>query len=265
MITVEEISKMPYFDFLAHLDENNRPPGGKDTLRLLVKNTFLSEKSNVLVVACNSGYSTFEVAHLSKCKITGLDINKKAIETAHKFLKQYHSDIKDRVNFVVGDGSKLPFKNNSFDLTFSAGGTAFIPDFKKALREYERVTKPWGFVSDIIFFNHTRPPKKLLNKINNLIGTNFQYWPMEYWIEQYKKTGLEIYYYVHEKLKPASEKKLNEYCHYLVNQKDWDKKVKEIAFKRLYFLMDLFNENHKYLSYGVFIMRKRPYPEVTLF
>lgn len=265
MMTVNEIEKMPYFDFLAHLDEHNRPPGGKDTLRLLVQNAFITEKSNVLVVACNSGYSTFEVAHLSKCKITGLDINKEAIKTAGKFLKKYHQDLKGKVNFVVGDGSMLPFKDNSYDVTFSAGGTAFIPDFKKALREYERVTKPWGFVADIIFFNHSKAPDSVLNNINTLIGTNFKHRTMEYWIEQYKNTGLEVYYYVHEKLTPASKEKITDYCHSLVDQKDWSDDVKKIAFKRLYLLMDLFNENHKYLSYGVFIMRKRPYPEVTLF
>jgi len=88
---------------------------------------------------------------------------------------------------------------------------------------------------------------------------------MEYWIEQYKNTGLEVYYYIHEKLTPASQQKIKDYCHSLVDQKDWSEEVKKIAFKRLYLLMDLFNENHKYLSYGVFIMRKRPYPEVTLF
>ena len=40
----------------------------------------------------------------------------------------------------------------------------------------------------------------------------------------------------------------------------------DVAVKKLYFYMSMFNENHRYLSYAVLLFRKSPTEEqVTLF
>ena len=40
-----------------------------------------------------------------------------------------------------------------------------------------------------------------------------------------------------------------------------EEKVKKVCAKKLWKIMELFNENHKYLSYSIFILRKRASPE----
>src|SRR5260370_7957367 len=112
---------------MATLDEVNRPPGGKDSIRLLIQNTFLQKDSVVLDVGCNTGYCTFEIAHIAKCKVTGLDVNKNMIASATHFLKTVHQDVKNAVDFVVGAGETLPFPHNTFDLLMTRRFTFFSP------------------------------------------------------------------------------------------------------------------------------------------
>ncbi|MEK7518157.1 MAG: class I SAM-dependent methyltransferase [Patescibacteria group bacterium] len=259
------IRQMDYVDFMATLDEINRPPGGKDSIRILVQNTFLNKNSHVLDIGCNTGYCSFEIAELAKCKVTGLDINKKMVKSANKYLHTNYPDLKRNVRFIVGDGTKIPFKDNTFDLVMSGGSTAFIPDIPKALLEYARVTKQWGFVGDINFYYHTKQPKSLIRKLNDLMKIDIQPWNLDYWQSIYRKTGLEIYYHTFGKMTPVSNEKIEKYCSLLTDQKPWDEKVKKIATERLIEIMTLFNENHRYLAYGVFILRKRSFPEITLF
>jgi len=45
---------------------------------------------------------------------------------------------------IVGDGQRLPFKQNTFDLVFSEYVFEHLPDPKSALNEIDRVLKPGG-------------------------------------------------------------------------------------------------------------------------
>ncbi len=264
-LTVSDIEKMSYVDLMATLDEINRPPGGKESIRELVINTFLGSESEVLDVGCNTGYCSFEIASLAKCKVVGLDINKNMIKSATSLRDQYYPNLKNKISFLQGDGEKLPFEDNSFDLVMSGGSTAFIPDIQKALNEYKRVCRPWGFIGDINFYYHTDPPKKMLNKLNKLLGIQIQPWNKEYWLNIYRKADLEIYHTTYSVAEAVSDKKIKDYCSYLAIQKGWSKGVTDAAITRLIETMGLFNENHNYLAFGVFVLRKRTFPEVTLF
>jgi len=264
-LTINDIYNLSYVDFMAILDENNRPPGGKDSIRQLVQNTYLNSESKVLDVGCNTGFCTFEIGHIVKCFVTGLDINSNMIDTANSFLGRYHSDLINKVRFISGDGKKLPFEDNIFDLVMSGGSTAFIDNIPQAIEEYARVTKPWGFIGDINFFYHTKPPKKLISDLNNMMNINIQPWDETYWLEQYQKADLEMYYRTKGKTSPAENRQVVEYCRKLIDKKDWGIAVKKAASDRLIEIMSLFNENHKYLSYGVFIMRKQTVKHDVLF
>lgn len=259
MLSLEEVEKMNYVQLLASLKEVNRPPGGKDSIRQIVQNTFLTKESKVLDVGCNTGYSTFDIAHIAKCQTTGLDISEEMIQVANDFKEE--DDHASLINFVVGDGMQIPFGENVFDLTMSGGSTAFIDDKVRALQEYSRVTKVWGFVADINFFYSKVPPQEMINELNESIGINIQPWDKDYWLSVYEKTGLEIYYTYYNNVYVPSEKEVVSYCEVMANNIQSDSDAKELIKERLTKLMMLFAENHKYLSYGVFILRKRPTPE----
>lgn len=262
--TPKDIENMPYVQFMALLDEVNRPPGGKISIRQAIQNGFINHKSNVLDVGCNTGYCTFEIAHLAKCKVTGIDISVDMIKVAKRY--QSNNPLGHLVNFLVADGMKIPFKDKSFDIVFSGGSTAFIENKQKAVHEYSRVVKSWGFVIDINFFYHRKPPVSLLNKLNSLLGIIIKPWGLDYWINLYKTCGLEQYYAFTDKVKIVKQKNIERYCRTMAQQKKFPSKTESAVYKKLNNAMKLFNENHKYLSYGVFVNRKRPVEEqISLF
>lgn len=250
-----DIEKMNYVQLLASIEEVNRPPGGKDSIRRVVQNTFLSSDSKVLDVGCNTGYSTLEIAHLVKCHVTGVDISPEMIATAQIFRgKDAHSDL---VSFQVADGMKLPFKDRSFDLTMSGGSTAFIEDKVAALKEYARVTKEWGFVADINFYYKGLAPSLIIEKLNKLMQIDVQPWDKEYWMNLYRETGLEIYHTYFNDVYVPTENEIQLFCLKMSNKVNATDDARLIIYQRLVEIMSLFSENHKYLEYGVFILRKR--------
>lgn len=263
-ITAEQIKRIPYVELMAFLEEVNRPPGGKDSLRQVVQNCFISKDSKVLDIGSNTGYCSFEIARLAKCRIIGIDVNPNMIKVAKKFQKL--DPLGHLIGFKVGDAKKLPFKNETFDVVVSGGTTAFINDRGKALKEYKRVLKPWGFIADINFFYKIKPPAELINKLNNLMDINIEPWGVNYWLNLYDRCGLEKYFVYTNDVKQASREEIKNYCLVMSEQKSLSKELQEELTKRLISIMSLFNENHKYLVYGVFILRKRAIREqISLF
>ena len=261
-MTEEVLRSIPYVELMAYLGEINRPPGGKDSIRRLVQNCFLNHTSNVLDVGCNTGYCAFEIAHLAKCEVTGVDLSPEMISEANKHINPSDGNIK----FTIADGMRLPFADNIFDLVTSGGSTAFISDKAKAIAEYRRVTKMWGFIADINFYYAKEPPKQLLSKLNELLGITILPWSADYWRHLYDNAELEPYYEHHGDVSAVSDEAVAAYCKTMAAEKELDKKLETILVERLKEAMLLFNENHRYLRFGVFIRRKRPEPEqCTLF
>lgn len=265
-LSKEQIEAMGYVDFMALLNETNRPPGGKDAVRQLVLNTFLNERSSVLDVGCNTGYCTFEIAHLARCNVTGLDINENMIQSAQGNLQSDLPEFQGKIRFMVGDAQNLPFDEGSFDLVMSGGSTAFVPDKQKALREYARVSRPWGFIGDLCFFYHTDPPKSVIDSINALLGITIEVWGKDYWLDLQKACDLERYYEYAQPVGYRTAQDVREYCKTMISNAGFPEETLEVAERKMASYMDLFNENHKYLSYGVFISRKPLWkPQISLF
>lgn len=263
-ITPADISKMNYVQLMANINEVNRPPGGKKSVGYAARNAFINSDSKVLDVGCNTGFCTFEIAHLCKANVLGVDISPEMISAANAYKKL--DPLKQLVNFQVADGMHLPFKDESYDVVFSGGSTAFIDDKQKALMEYARLTKPWGFVIDINFFYHKKPSVSLLKQLNDLMEINIEPWGLDYWLDLYKNSDLELYQYHTDKVELVSKNAITEYSKTLVKDKGYSLETEKAVIKRLVEAMSLFNKNHRYLSYGVFINRKRSIKEqVTLF
>lgn len=93
------------------------------------------------MVALNVGSSTGIIDNVLAKKIgkvTGIDIDKKAVEFAQKTFK------KKNLKFKIGDAMKLGFKNNTFDIVFCMQIYEHVPDMYKLFKEIYRVLKPGG-------------------------------------------------------------------------------------------------------------------------
>jgi len=255
-IITQKIKEMSYIDLVAFLGEDNYPPGGKDSVRILTQNCFITKNSIVLDIGCNTGYVSFEIARLVKCSVVGIDINKNMIKVAEKIRKT--DPLSHLIKFKVANAMYLPFKKETFDIVISGGSTAFIDDKMRAIQEYKRVLKHWGFIGDINFFYRVKPPISLIKKLNSILEIQIQPWDLNYWMNLYEHCGLEKYFIYTSRSIPASCQDVENYCSAMADKKHLSESAKQELKKKLIKIMDVFNENHKYLDYGIFIFRKKP-------
>ena len=107
----------------------------------------LNSSSSVLDVGCGKGFMLYDLAKLiPKITIKGIDISKYAIDNAIPEIKK---------NLVIGDASKLPFADNSFDVVISINTVHNLKkkECMQALQEIKRVSKKYSFITVDAFRN----------------------------------------------------------------------------------------------------------------
>lgn len=140
---------------------------------------YYKKNSSILDIGCGSGRTSFALNKMGY-KVIGRDLTPAMIQSAKKLTKEF----KIKIDFKVGDATKLEFKDENFDnALFSFNGWDQIPGRKnrlKALKEICRVIKPGGY---FIFTSHIR----------NLWGKYFWFW-LGQWAKLYllKPIGFKI-------------------------------------------------------------------------
>ncbi len=119
--------------------------------RWLIENLNLSDGLKVLDVGCGDGYYLHLLSSLRvKLSLTGLDSDKKALESAKKNL------LGKKIRLVYDKAEELPFKSNSFDRIIASEVLEHIEDDVQAIREIRRVLKPRGIF--VVSVPHSRYP-----------------------------------------------------------------------------------------------------------
>jgi ubiquinone/menaquinone biosynthesis C-methylase UbiE len=95
---------------------------------------------SVLEIAPGPGYFCIELAKLGNFQITGLDISKSFVEIA----RQNAAKAELKIDFREGNAARMPFKENTFDLTFCQAAFKNFSEPVKAIGEMYRVLKPGG-------------------------------------------------------------------------------------------------------------------------
>ena len=261
-LTPDIIQKMSYTDFIALIEETNRCPGGKNTIRKIAQNTFINPNSNVLEIGANTGFTSLEIARLIKCKVTGIDISEACIQQAKNNLSKDTEEIRDLVTFLKGSAYEIPFKDAAFDLVIVGGATSFMDKKPRAIEEYLRVIKPWGFLSVTQLFYKTTPPESVVSAVSRAIGVNIETWYEKDWKNLFLNNPLapELYYYKAKKVEVQTNETIDEYIAYFMAKphlQNLDKDVIIAIRNKWKDYIDIFNENHKYLGYFIAIFRKR--------
>ena len=114
----------------------------------------ISQSDTVVSIGCGFGEIESYLAHKYGCSIVGIDINPEFIESAQQ-------KAKPNLRFQVGDGEKLDFPDNSFDIVYSCGALASF--FEKGAQEIARVLKVSGkaILIEAAFVENTIPQKQL--------------------------------------------------------------------------------------------------------
>ncbi|PEF32633.1 class I SAM-dependent methyltransferase [Bacillus wiedmannii] len=256
-------SSMSYVDLLSYIDEVNRCPGGKRTINKIISKSLLPEQAQVLEIGSNTGFTSIEIAKLKNCTIRGIDVNPQAVEKAKILLSKEHPSIQERVSFQVGDAANIPFADNQFDLVITGGANTFIPetDREKALSEYKRVLKPYGMLSVTNLFYHKPVPENILLDLRDVLGFEIKPWTKFYWLDLLLKSGLELYSYEETEMQGRPEDVLQKYTENLISDSptlaNLSPELQREFKQRWLEIMQVFNENHRHLSFMTVLFRNQ--------
>jgi len=114
-------------------------PLGKLNEKALAK-LKISPNFHVLDIACGPGTACISLSNKVK-HIDAIDFSPKMVSKLNEVISR--KEIKNIVS-VEGDGQKLPFKEESYDLIYSFFGLMFFPDRAKGFKEISRVLKADG-------------------------------------------------------------------------------------------------------------------------
>ncbi|MHA1705195.1 MAG: class I SAM-dependent methyltransferase [Promethearchaeota archaeon] len=98
--------------------------------------------SIVLDLGCGSGQLTLPLADIYDF-VVGLDIQRSSVFYGKKIVRLLGRS--KRVDFILGDGRKLPFSNSTFDIVFAFASLEHIRESNEVLYELNRVLKDDGF------------------------------------------------------------------------------------------------------------------------
>ncbi len=137
------------YDFLNHFFSANVD---KIWRKKTVKALKGEKIERVLDVACGTLDLAVDFAkEFPEADIIGVDFAEKMLERGLKKIKGR------RIYPIHGDGSRLPFKDNTFDAVSIAFGIRNFEDMEKGLREFARVLKPNGVLLILEFTPNKNP------------------------------------------------------------------------------------------------------------
>lgn len=153
-----------YFEIQSEMGSTKHLGGLKATEDIL-KLCKINKGARILEVGCGVGLTTRHIAKKYEVEIVGIDISEKMVKKA----KERNMGLKN-AEFLVADAQSLPFKHNEFDIVFTESVVAFVPDKMKAIKEFQRVAKPGGYIglNEVTWLKD--PPKGLSEYLSMTIG-----------------------------------------------------------------------------------------------
>lgn len=257
MISKEEIKKMDYNHLIGVMRETNRPPGGFRSILRIAQNTFLSESSKVLEIGTSTGVTAIELAKLTHCNITAIDINPVSIEEAKK--RAASEGVAEYIQFELEDATNLRYENGSFDMVFCGNVTSLISNREKALSEYFRVLKPNGILAAIPMYYLETPTKELLDKVRDAIQVDIIPWDRSFWFDFFVDERVELLYSENYKFDKKTEEEVIDFTKELLKQPHLDdlpNDVKECLSEKYTKYMLIFRENLSHMGFSIMYLRK---------
>lgn len=150
----------------------------KEMRRTVIDMAEIKKGDKVLEIGCGTGFTTEEIVRrIGENYVFAVDITPEQMKKAVKKFPE--------VNFVRGDAENLPFKDNTFDSSISAGSIEYWPNPLKGIMEMKRVTKSDGRVVILA-------PRKPKNFLARKIAESFMLFPStQQCISWFKKAGLK--------------------------------------------------------------------------
>jgi ubiquinone/menaquinone biosynthesis C-methylase UbiE len=257
-MTVEEINKLSYTDFVGLVNQWNVPPGAYSTINQWAIFGKVEPNSNILELACTTGFSIRELSLLTKCKGIGIDISEASVNQAiqNKNLYAVDSDIQ----YQTID-AHLYKPEGSFTHLVIGAALRFFPNPQQILERYINFLESTGYILSAEFYTNELIPDNLINEaktVFDIYPTNISYKKV---MAVYK--NLELIYENKCLLEQETVEELNYYCKCTIDRLTSVKPeftnpdLYKATYERLYKIKDMSNKLRPYQRYSVLVHRYR--------
>ncbi|MDI6738289.1 MAG: class I SAM-dependent methyltransferase [Nanoarchaeota archaeon] len=255
--SAKEINGMPYTDFVGFINQWNVLPGAHTTLSKWAIFSKMDKNSNILEIACSTGFSSRELAILTGCRGKAFDISKSSVKAAVYNKKAYAPNT--RISYFIKDGYQFK-SSQKFSHIIIGAALRFFPEPERMLNKCISLLKEGGIILASPFYIKSRIPKKLILEFKKVFG-------IQPTIESYKnimKTyqGLEILFEERNNLLKETKEEIKHYCHSTIKRvcklrNISDKRLYNAMFQRLYKIKIMSNKLRPYQGYSVLVLRYR--------
>lgn len=257
-ITLEELKKMSYTEFISFAHQWNVPPGSLSTLNEWAIFSRMNNNSKVLEIASTTGFSSREIARITGCSAVGIDICKSSVERAKFNHELYGKNLKLEYLCMDACDYKVDKKFTHIILGASLG---FFQDPNKMINNLKNLLEDDGMILvSPYYLKGEKLPEKLIERTKKVIEinpTNFDYHTA---IKPYE--NFEVIYENRKDIIPETKEQMKKYSKDTIDtacrlNNITDKKIINYMYDRMYEIKDVCNELHKYFGYSIIVLRYR--------
>lgn len=257
-MTPKEINEMSYTDFVGYINQWNVLPGAYDTLNRWRIYASVTPTSDVLEIACTTGFSSREMARMTGCSCHGIDISAKSVASAQKNKEQYASDA--QVTYEVADAVTYQPDKKYTHVMVGASVKFFGQQQSALLRTIQHVLQPDGYLLASPFYVTSEIPSALIEQAREVFGITITTESYKDIMWAYK--DFEIVYEEHKTIIPETDRELEHYCTSTINlfkvaHPELTPETYDAMYKRLLAIKQMSNVLRPYQAYVVLVLRAR--------
>jgi SAM-dependent methyltransferase len=260
-MNVTNIKNLSYTDFVGFVNQWNVPPGSFVTLSKWINYSKINKDSNILEIACTTGFSLREIAKLTNCQGLGIDISKKSVDSANATKLELLPDA--NISFETVDATTFESKQKFSHIIIGAS-IRFFDNPEQIMSHLLTLLEDQGFILSTEFYAKQPIPETTITKAKEVFGIIPTAIPYKEVMKIYK--GLDIMYEDKNELVLETDYEIEHYCHSttkkLCEKNSFDKEQYDAIFFRLKEIKEMSNELRKYQMYNVLVTRyqKQFYP-----
>lgn len=131
---------------------------------------FIPLNASFLDIGCGAGYSMVKAKMDRNCEVSGIDPNPYEHGVNRVWGKSSSAEVSSSLNIIQGDGEKLPYDDEQFDVVYSSHVLEHVNSESQFLSEAKRVLKPEG----VLILGVPTAEMAWLNLISNILFTSHQ-------------------------------------------------------------------------------------------
>lgn len=254
-MNASDIERMTYTQFVAYVDQWNVPPGALDTINQWAVYGHVNINSNLLEIACTTGLSSREIARITGCSSTGIDICEDSIKSAKMNAQIYGQGL--NLKYLCGDACEFT-TNEKFSHIIIGASLGF---FKEPQRMLDRITTffdSMGYLLASPYYSSGVMPNDLIKDCQRVIGITPTTTSYDTVRDMY--SNFEVAYEKRCSIVLETKGQMEKYTYDSIQRacelrKITDASVKKAMYDRLYEIKDVSNELHRYQAYSVLVLR----------